>query len=316
MTGRQVMAPRGSRWTLAVLWFAGIASAAGQGRPVSTRPILAADSAFNLGDIERAESLYYVGVRERPRDPIAREALGRYLAARGATKVAVVLLEEARLFGGEPPRIAMLLSPLYQYLGDWRALLTLPSSPLSPAERRRAAWLGEHAFTSRSDSTSVSLIGTPVGDTIGRIAIRIGGRTAVASVLSTDVGIVVGARAAGSAPRYFGDSTIVVIDSMIVGSMKFVNVPAAIGPVSGVTLGVASLSRMVPTFDYSRQRFTLMRIASGVSESRSILVRDGGQWRVHQRGRWMPLAEFAAQVARDRKTMTVDLRAGEVRVGK
>jgi hypothetical protein len=316
MSGRLVMAPRGFRWTLAFLWFAGIASAAGQGRPPSPRLILPADSAFALGDIERAESLYYVGVRVRPRDPIFREALGRYLAARGATKVAVVLLEEARLFGGEPPRIAMLLSPLYQYLGDWRALLTLPSSPLNPAERRRAAWLSEHAFASRSDSTSVSLIGTPVGDTIGRIAVRIGGRTTVANVLATDVGIVVGARAVGSAPRYFGDSTTVVLDSMIVGSMRLVNAPATTGPTPGVTIGVASLSRMVPTFDYSRQRFTLMRIASGVSESRSILVRDGGQWRVHQRGRWIPLAEFAAQVSKDRKTMTVDLKAGEVRVGR
>jgi hypothetical protein len=277
---------------------------------------MAADSAFAAGDIERADSLYYIGVRERPRDPLIREALGRYLAARGATKVAVVLLEESRMFGGDPGRIAGLLVPLYQLLGDWRALLTLPGSALGDSERRRAAWLAEHPFGVRTDSAVVSLIGAPKGDTIARIAVRIGGRAAVANILGTDAGLTIGARIAGAEVRRFGsDSGIATVDSLSFGSLRLVNVPATIGGApSSVTIGVAAFNRMLVTIDYARDRASFTRATGGSPESRAVLVREAGQLRVLERGRWFGLSEFAAAVARARRAITIDLRAGEVRV--
>ena len=63
-----------------------------------------ADTLLIAGRIFAAESLYYIAVRRAPRDPVARLALGRYLAQRGALKVGAVLMEEARYFGGDPTR--------------------------------------------------------------------------------------------------------------------------------------------------------------------------------------------------------------------
>src|SRR5699024_5893165 len=67
-----------------------------------SRIIAEADSAYAAGDVPLADSLYFIAVRYWPRDPAARTALGRYLGAHGKTKPAIVLLEEARMFGGDP----------------------------------------------------------------------------------------------------------------------------------------------------------------------------------------------------------------------
>src|SRR6185503_18066824 len=114
----------------------------------------------------------------------------------GKAKVAVVLLEEARLFGGEPSEIARLLQPYYEDLGDWRALLTMPASPLTTTERRRAAWLSDNPSSVADEGGAASIIGAPKGDTIARVAARVGSRTAVASIVGTDVRFMVGSRLA------------------------------------------------------------------------------------------------------------------------
>ena len=69
-----------------------------------------ADTLLIAGRVFAAESLYYIAVRRGPRDPVARLALGRYLAQRGALKVGAVLMEEARFFGGDPTRVAVELA--------------------------------------------------------------------------------------------------------------------------------------------------------------------------------------------------------------
>src|SRR5437870_2911921 len=69
------------------------------------------DSLLAAGRLVSAESAYYATARANPRDPIARAALGRFLAARGATRVGAVLLEEARQFGGDSAAIARALLP-------------------------------------------------------------------------------------------------------------------------------------------------------------------------------------------------------------
>lgn len=282
----------------------------------SRRTVAAADSALAAGDIALADSLYYIGVRQRPRDPLVREALGRFLAAQGKTKVAIVLLEEARMFGGDPAQIGRQLAPLYAHIGEWRALLTLPGSPLTTAERRRAAWLAEHPFGVIGDAGAAPLVGTPRGDTIARVAIRVGGRAAVAAIVGTDVGFVAGARIAGTAARRFGDdSTVIVFDSLTLGQTTFANVPATTGPLSStMVIGAASLARHIVIVDYKRNRIALARTDFGAIESRRPLIRDLLGLRVLDRGRWMSLSDYAATVARSAKTLVIDVAAGEVRV--
>lgn len=280
------------------------------------RMVAQADAAFASGNVALADSLYYIAVRLRPRDPEARAALGRYLAAQGRAKVAVVLLEEARMFGGEPSSIARDLVPLYTWLGEWRALLTLPGTPLTGAERRRAGWLSERPFGASSEGGAASIIGIPKGDTLARVAVRMNGRAAVASIVGTDVGFVIGSRIAGGAVRRFeGDSTTVALDSVTVGQVKFVNVPATIGTAaSTMTVGVTSLARLVLQIDYARNRIAMTRTDVGNVEARYQMVRAGGQLRVLNGGRWVSLGDFAAAVARASKTIVIDVGAGEVRI--
>ena len=103
-----------------------------------------ADSLLASGKVAAAESMYYATSSARPRDAAARAALGRYLAARGALRIGAVLLEEARLFGGDSTSIARALAPIYRALGDYRSLAVLPKAPLSDAERSRVSWLVTH----------------------------------------------------------------------------------------------------------------------------------------------------------------------------
>ena len=104
-----------------------------------------ADSLLAAGHLFAAESAYYAASRARPRDPVARAALGRYLAARGATRVAAVLLEEAQFFGGDSAALARVLAPLYARMGAYGALDSLRPSVLGVAERKRVKWLARHA---------------------------------------------------------------------------------------------------------------------------------------------------------------------------
>jgi hypothetical protein len=277
--------------------------------------IAQADSAFVAGDLRLADSLFYIVVRARPRDPAGRSALGQFLGVQGKAKVAVVLLEEARMFGGDPAAIARLLIPYYEDLNDWRALLTLPGSSLTSTERRRAAWLSENPFAVASEGGSAPIIGVPKGDTIARVAVRVDGHAAVGAIVATDVRFMVGSRLASSAHHFGNDSATVAFDSIAVGQAKFVNVPAQTGATaSSVAIGVAALGRLVVQIDYARNRIAMTRGDGGSVESRYPLARFNGQMSVLDRGRWIPLGEFAATVARSRGTLVIDFPAGEARI--
>jgi hypothetical protein len=287
--------------------------ASGQAR---NRIVAQADSAFEAGNLKLADSLYYIAVRIRPRDPEARMALGRYLGAQGRAKVAVVLLEEARMFGGSPLETGRYLAPLYEDLGEWRALLTLPGSPLSVAERRRAAWLMENPFGFVGDNTSASTVGVPAGDTIARVAVRMGGKPVIAALLGTDDGFTVGTRIAENVARRFeGDPTIVTFDSASVAQLRLRNVPATIGPdAATVTLGATGLGRVIFVIDYATRRIMITKLDGERAELRHPMVRWNGELRVLERDHWVSLPAFAARMAASKKTLVVDVAAGEVRV--
>jgi hypothetical protein len=144
-------------------------------RPLEAQGLLSrADNLLRVGRMFAAETLYYYAVRRAPRDPEARLALGRYLAARGALRVGAVLMEEARYFGADPKKVAVHLAPVYAQLGDFRALAGLPNTPLHNAERARAEWLRDHA-PEIDGPDSVSIHFTPADSgVLGTVALRVG----------------------------------------------------------------------------------------------------------------------------------------------
>lgn len=151
--------------------------------PLRAQGVLArADNLLRVGRMFAAETLYYYAVRRAPRDPEARLALGRYLAARGALRIGAVLMEEARYFGADPKKVAVYLAPVYAQLGDFRALAGLPNTPLHNAERSRAEWLRENPPTVEGpDSVSVHWTPSDTG-ALGTVALRIGGETVRATL--------------------------------------------------------------------------------------------------------------------------------------
>ena len=60
--------------------------------------------------------MLYAGVRARPRDPIARARLGRYLAMRGALRPGLVLVQEAGEFGLPASSVRALAVPIQTLL--------------------------------------------------------------------------------------------------------------------------------------------------------------------------------------------------------
>lgn len=78
-----------------------------------------ADSLLDEGRWAEAEAAFYKQAELAPRDPIARAALGRYIAMKGAVKPGMVLIAEARKFGLDRRITAELTVPLSAIL-QWR----------------------------------------------------------------------------------------------------------------------------------------------------------------------------------------------------
>lgn len=87
-------------------------------------PRTRADVLLESGLWPQAEEAYYAQSRVRPRDPVPRAELGRYLAMKGAVLPGTILIEEAREFGLDSALAARLLRPWRAVLG-WRSIATL-----------------------------------------------------------------------------------------------------------------------------------------------------------------------------------------------
>jgi hypothetical protein len=93
-------------------------------------PRAESDALLDAGRWREAEEMLYADTRKRPRDPVARARLGRYLAMKGALKPGLVLIEEAAEFG-LPASTARALAAPIRTLIDWRertAFLTRDST--------------------------------------------------------------------------------------------------------------------------------------------------------------------------------------------
>jgi hypothetical protein len=83
-------------------------------------PRTRADVLLESGLWPQAEQAYYAQSSIRTRDPVARAALGRYLAMKGAVLPGTVLIEEAMQFGLDSALGKLLLRP-------WRSVLAYRS---------------------------------------------------------------------------------------------------------------------------------------------------------------------------------------------
>lgn len=284
-----------------------------------------ADSLLGAGQLSAAESVLFAQAAARPRDPVARMALGRYLGARGAWRVGAVLLEEARFFGANPRDVAESLAPLYRSLGDYRALVTLPSSPLAMGERAQAAWMVSHTRTVQMpESTVVQLRGTADLSMLGVVSLRVGRRTIQAAVDPRRSGIVLSPTFRDSSVRVFRhDSTATltgVAPRVQIGEIALSNqpvryemLPAGVSAVIGLDL----LAAWAPTFDLAHGRLVLRRIgrvpADSTAERIPLLLR-GDTLVVTSFGPQPASAPDVARVLRNSR-WTLDLRRGEIRLG-
>ena len=242
--------------------------------PLQAQGVLSrADNLLRVGRMFAAETLYYYAVRRAPRDPEARLALGRYLAARGALRIGAVLMEEARYFGADPKKVAVHLAPVYAQLGDFRALAGLPNTPLHNAERSRAEWLRDHPpVVEGPDSASVHWTPSDTG-ALGTIVLRIGAASVRATVDPRAHGLVL-------------DTAWMRSKETKVFASSFDNdVRNAAGVTLGVGLGDVTLRQVVTSFapqvsptDAVIGLDVLMPLAPTVdAAARRILLRKNGR---------------------------------------
>jgi hypothetical protein len=237
--------------------------------PLRAQALRAADSLLAAGKLARAESAFYAAARTRPRDPVARFALGHFLVERGATRVGATLLEESLQFGGDPVFVGRELARAYLATAEFAPLAALAAA--SPAQRDRAKWLTTHEPRVIAPDSVISVKLAPGGDStsLGLVAARVNG-VAIALSLSSQVQGIVVSRAAvsGRRPRIFTagvDSTgdgdlLAVADSLSVGRLTMLNQPVAVATLPPGTqglIGLAALGRFAPTADSKLGTLTL-----------------------------------------------------------
>jgi hypothetical protein len=224
-----------------------------------------ADSLLASGALHAAESAYYAASSARPRDPAARAALGRFLAARGAPKVGAVLLEEARRFGGDSARLATALVPMYERAGDYASLVMLRPVVLSEPARRRARYLRDNPPAARIPDTVAIVTYRPSADGsgFGTVILRVGRVELPAIIDPRASGLVLPAASRGEVREFGteGSRRIGSVRAVRLGGVTLSNVPATIGhPGEPVRIGFDVLAPYSPSFDPARGLMALRRV--------------------------------------------------------
>lgn len=219
-------------------------------RPTAPSP---ADSALAEGRIANAEQLFFAASSAAPRDPAARGALGKFMAARGRLKVGAVLLGEARQFGGDRSAIEPLLGRIYAWLGDWTSTAGLKQYAATGPVHERALWLAAHAPSrGGADTASVALEPNEMAG-LGRITLVIGGDSVPADIDPAVDGLVLPATPAISEEsKQFGmreKASVAVVYTVGIGAIHLKNVAATLSPGVPATIGLDVLAPLTPTFD-------------------------------------------------------------------
>jgi hypothetical protein len=278
----------------------------------------------NAGDIDAMERRLYEASRRAPRNGATRAALGAWLASRGQLKSGAVLLEEARLFGGDAIAIAARLQHIYTWLRDWESLAALPSSQLSPGEKARAAALTDRPTSvAGADSTVVPFTLVGVG-ALGRLPLILGTDTVWVEVDPQEEGIVLpGLRRGAGLVDILGEDrrgALGILQACVVGALTLRNVPVRLDASLGVgraRMGFDVFAMLAPTVNVREGTVTLRR-AGRVSERPAatglpfLLGFPGVRLAVRAGEAPVPIASPAGRVALGGYSWTVDLRRGVV----
>jgi hypothetical protein len=290
-----------------------------------------ADSLLQQGLVEQAETMYYAAVRAAPRSPDARLRLGRYLIARGATRVGAVLIEEAVQFGLDPATAAPTLAAAYEYLGDFQSLTRLSPTTLGSSAIVRARWLVDHPMrVAAPDSVIVVDFRERMsGDTIGTVPVRINARSVTAVIsarargitLGTDLANAIRARRFESVADSARAARLAVVDSIDLGRLSVRNSPIHIdasGAERGVVIGLDALMRFAATFDGGAGKLALRPSGAAgprppqATEIATLLV--DGELLTATAGGWASIAvPNVARLLRGHR-WTIDTRRGRISV--
>jgi tetratricopeptide (TPR) repeat protein len=294
-----------------------------------------ADSLLNAGALQRAESLYYSAAQARPRDPMARLSLGKYLVSRGAPRVGMTLFEEALQFGGDPSVVNAELAPTYLALGEYHKLSALKASPLSAPERERAQWLVARSTKLSAPDSVATVTYRKASDAapLGRVSIRVNGRTVDATISTREHGIIiVDTSAAAKRLHLFRQPGALAVpaggipavaDSIGLGQISLADYPVIVKPLANkqqALIGLDVLARFAPTFDPSAERVTLHvagtipRTVSGADELPTLLMRN--DVRVLRSGAWASLDQPEILQMLSRRRWTFDARRGQLTVDR
>jgi hypothetical protein len=285
-----------------------------------------ADSLMRGGELKRAERLLFALSRREPKNPVARLALGRYLAARGALRVGAVLMEEARFFGGDAREVARELAPVYARLGDYKALDALPETPLSRPERARAHWLRGNAPAATGPDSVVLAFTPQQGAALGVVRLVIGGDTLDAGIDPAVFGLELDSwwlrrKESRVFPQGSLDprQAVGVTSTVRVGELTLRNVPTRYrkqGSRRTARVGLDVLAGLTPTFDPVAGRLVVrVSAANGLSgraaqgERVPTLVTPAGVLVAGPDGLW-PLASANGRALAGGGWMTVDAARG------
>ena len=331
--------PRVARIALALLASVTGAAASPAG---AQHALVRGDSLLRAGRVIEAESMYYAAAGAAPRDPRARFALGRYLAARGALRVGAVLLEEARFFGGDSAWVARELAPVYARLEDYAALAALPRSPLTTVERERAAWLRDNPpAVNGADAATVAFATAREGDALGTFPAVVGRDTILVAVDPGVSGWVLDQRLGTEGKvRVFGGRPIAAGRSVgaadvRIGELRLTHVPVRFSrvfspeaparagegrardprPTAAARVGLDALGTLAPTFDPRAGTLTLRRdgrARTTAGERLPVLMLADGVY-VPVTGALVPLAVARRRGAvPSQRRWTFDRRRGEI----
>jgi hypothetical protein len=292
--------------------------------PLGAQSPRLADSLLASGALARAESAYYAAARLRPRDPVARWALGRFLVARGAARVGATLLEESLQFGGDPVLVGRELVRAYLQTREFAPLAGLAAA--SPGQRERARWLAAHEPRIVAPDSVVAAPFVRAEDTtsLANIPIRVNGVALVVSVSPVVRGIVVSRAVLGARHlREFpagadtsGDAEILAVaDSVSIGRLTMLNQPVTVARLPARTqglIGLAEFGRFAPTVNPKSGR-VLLRVDGSlheeVSGDRLPTLDQASGISVLRSGGWTSSQSDVARVLRNRE-WTFDAKRG------
>ena len=303
---------------------------------LSAQALRIADSLLTAGNVARAESAYYAGARIRPRDPVARWALGHFLVQRGAARVGTTLLEESLQFGGDPVFVGRELVRAYLVTGEFAPLAALPAA--SPAQRERAKWLTVHeprivAPDSVITAALAEKASSGAADTtsFAGIPVRVNGVPLTLSLSSQVQGIVVSRAAVGDRhPKLFAAGTdtmaasaelLGVADSVSIGRLTMLNQPVTIANLPSGTqglIGLSALGRFAPAANPSTKKLTLRvdgSVRSEVQGDRLPTLDGASGVSVLRSGVWIASPAEVARLLRNRG-WTFDAKRGTLIVDR